>query len=285
MTPPLGVKPMLVSIDRPAFSAVMLAPLPRCAMTRRSAAAQLPHDGLERQAVESVALDALRLQFFGNWQHPGDVGQTGMKLGVETRHLGHAGKVGLRQADERQRLRRVQRREGRSGLQLAQQRSVHQTMLAQGRPAVHDAVPNGVGWRHAGLCEHAGDALEGLRMLGRGDGLTELVTMLADVALVALQSRLESRGLRRDLAGQPGDAPDRIQRQLVAVQVVQHHHVERRRRGALFLVAPHMDVGVVAPPVGQLVNDRRVAVEREDHRLVCREQRIERVIRQPVRMF
>ena len=191
MTPPLGVKPMLVSIDRPAFSAVMLAPLPRCAMTRRSAAAQLPHDGLERQAVESVALDALRLQFFGNWQHPGDVGQTGMKLGVETRHLGHAGKVGLRQADERQRLRRVQRREGRSGLQLAQQRSVHQTMLAQGRPAVHDAVPNGVGWRHAGLCEHAGDALEGLRMLGRGDGLTE--QFLSPCRIDAVQAELERR--------------------------------------------------------------------------------------------
>ena len=45
--------------------------------------------------------------------------------------------------------------------------------------------------------------------------------MLADVALVALHGGLVAGGFRRHLAGQPRDAPDRIQCQLIAVQVVQ----------------------------------------------------------------
>jgi hypothetical protein len=35
ITPPVGVNPMLVSIERPPLTAVMLAPLPRCAITSR----------------------------------------------------------------------------------------------------------------------------------------------------------------------------------------------------------------------------------------------------------
>lgn len=55
MTPPLGVKPMLVSIDRPAFSAVMLAPLPRWAMTRRSGtSAPIQKLAAERQLSEDI---------------------------------------------------------------------------------------------------------------------------------------------------------------------------------------------------------------------------------------
>ena len=70
ITPPVGVNPMLVSIDWPSLTAVMLAPLPRWAMIRplRQIVRQLAHDRFARQAVKPVALDTLRSQFLGNRQ-------------------------------------------------------------------------------------------------------------------------------------------------------------------------------------------------------------------------
>ena len=47
------------------------------------------------------------------------------------------------------------------------------------------------------------------------------------------------------------------------------------RGGAFLLVAAHMNVVVAGAPVGQAVDQPRVAVEREDDRLVDREERIE----------
>ena len=70
-----------------------------------------------------------------------------------------------------------------------------------------------------------------------------------------------------------------------AVNVVEHAHVERRRRRAFFLVAAHVQVLVIRPPIRQPMNQPRVAVEGEDDRLVLREQRIEVSIRQAVRML
>ena len=70
-----------------------------------------------------------------------------------------------------------------------------------------------------------------------------------------------------------------------AVEVVQHDHVERRRRRALFLVAAHVQVLVVRAPVGQAVDQPRVAVEGEDDRLVLGEQGVEIAVRQAVRML
>ena len=80
-------------------------------------------------------------------------------------------------------------------------------------------------------------------------------------------------------------AVDHVAHQVEAIEIVQHAHVERRRGGALFLVAAHMDVVVARAPVGQPVNEPRVAMEGEDDRLVGREQRVEIVIRETVRVL
>jgi hypothetical protein len=73
--------------------------------------------------------------------------------------------------------------------------------------------------------------------------------------------------------------------QMKAVEVVEHHHVERRGRGALLLVAAHMQVGVVGAAVGQAVDQPGIAVVGEQDRLVGGEQRVEIPLRQAVRMF
>ena len=64
-----------------------------------------------------------------------------------------------------------------------------------------------------------------------------------------------------------------------------HAHVERRGGGAFLLVAAHVEIAVAGPPVGQPVNQPRIAVEREDDRLVRREQGVEVPVREAVRML
>ena len=51
------------------------------------------------------------------------------------------------------------------------------------------------------------------------------------------------------------------------------------------LESAHMQLGVVGPPVGQPVDQPRIAVVGEDDRLVGGEQRVELVVGQPVRVF
>ena len=72
---------------------------------------------------------------------------------------------------------------------------------------------------------------------------------------------------------------------MVAVEVVEHHHVERRRGGASLLIPPDMQLGVIAAPIGQPMNEPRIAVEGEDNRPVLGEQRVELAVRQPVWVF
>src|SRR5215467_4363008 len=49
-------------------------------------------------------------------------------------------------------------------------------------------------------------------------------------------------------------AVDDVAYEVEAIEIVQHAHIERRRGGALFLVAAHVDVVVARSPVGQPVN-------------------------------
>ena len=74
---------------------------------------------------------------------------------------------------------------------------------------------------------------------------------------------------------EPRHAVDHVHHEVEAVEVVEHHHVERRRGGALLLVAAHVEVVVVGAPVGEPVDQPRVAVVGEDHRPVGGEQRVE----------
>jgi hypothetical protein len=52
---------------------------------------------------------------------------------------------------------------------------------------------------------------------------------------------------------------DHVLAQVEAVEVVEHYHVERRRRGPLLLVAAYVDVLVAGAAVRQSVDQPRVA--------------------------
>ena len=64
-------------------------------------------------------------------------------------------------------------------------------------------------------------------------------------------------------------AVDGRDREMEAVELVQHHHVERRRRRALLAEAVHVHVVVVGALVGQPVDEIRIAVIGEDHRPIA----------------
>ena len=76
-------------------------------------------------------------------------------------------------------------------------------------------------------------------------------------------------------------AVDHVTDEMEAVEVVAHDHIERRGRRLLLLVAANMDVAVVGAPVDQ----PGIAVMGKDDRLVGREQRIEIVVGNTVRML
>ena len=89
----------------------------------------------------------------------------------------------------------------------------------------------------------------------------------------------------RGALGQAGDSVDDVDDEVETVEVVEHDHVERRGGGALLLVAAHVDVVVVGAPIGQAVDQQRVAVVGEDHGPVGGEQRVELVRGEAVRML
>ena len=67
-------------------------------------------------------------------------------------------------------------------------------------------------------------------------------------------------------AARPGHAVDDVDDEVEPVEVVEHDHVERRGGRALLLVAAHVQVVVVVPPIGEPMDEPRVAVVREDDR-------------------
>ena len=80
-------------------------------------------------------------------------------------------------------------------------------------------------------------------------------------------------------------AVDDVLDQVEPVHIVAHRHVEGRGGRALFLVAAHVEVAVVGPPVREPVNEPRIAVVREDDRPVRREDPVELAVAQPVRVL
>lgn len=113
----------------------------------------------------------------------------------------------------------------------------------------------------------------------------QIFAVLGDVQFVALNACPVTRGGPLHFADQAGSAPHRVERQLVAIQVVEHHHIEWRGGGAFFLEAAHMDIGVVVAAVGEFVNQRRVAMKGEEDRAVGGEQGVEVAVVQAVRVF
>src|SRR5580704_6823069 len=112
-----------------------------------------------------------------------------------------------------------------------------------------------------------------------------VVTVLADIELVALHRRPVTRGRFVQLIAKSRNSVDGVQRELKAVEIVEDNHIKRRRGGALLPVATHMNIVMILPPVGQLVHHRGIAMESEDHGLVGREQLVEILILQTVGML
>src|SRR5262249_28434715 len=76
-----------------------------------------------------------------------------------------------------------------------------------------------------------------------GDELLVVDELVADRLLGVSGARPELR-----------HAVDDVAYEVEAIEIVQHAHIERRRGGALFLVAANVDVVVARSPVGQPVN-------------------------------
>src|SRR5580704_13335184 len=118
-----------------------------------------------------------------------------------------------------------------------------------------------------------------------GADLWHVVAVLADVKLVTFHCGPEARRRLLHLIAEPWSSLDGVQHELIAVEIVQHDHVEGRRGGTFLPVPPHMNIVVIAPPVGKLVDHRGIAMEGKDHRLICRQQLIEILIFQTMGMF
>ena len=84
---------------------------------------------------------------------------------------------------------------------------------------------------------------------------------------------------------QPRHPIDHVAHQVETVEPIAHHHVERRGRGAFLLEAAYMEIVVVAPLVGQPVDQRRIAMIGENHRFGWGKQRVEILIGQAMRML
>ena len=90
--------------------------------------------------------------------------------------------------------------------------------------------------------------------------LQHIFAVLADVARVLVQLVLddysEVSGLRAQTRHSINDEFD----QMKAIQFVEHRHVEGRGRRSLLPVTTNMQIVMVGPTVGQLVNQRGIAV-------------------------
>ena len=113
-SPEVGVKPIVVSMQRPPRTAARLAPEPRWArMTRPRAASgagdpgQLLHQIGVRQAVEAVAPDPGGLEPPRDRHDLGDARQVVMEGRVEARDLGQVGIEPPERLDQRDLARQV----------------------------------------------------------------------------------------------------------------------------------------------------------------------------------
>src|SRR6185312_12987417 len=105
--------------------------------------------------------------------------------------------------------------------------------------------------------------------------LRQILAVLADVKLVTFHRAPVTVCRCLLLLLKPWYPADDVECQLVAVQVVQHDHVEGRRRRPLIPKPTHVKIVMVMPPISQPVDHSRIAVERKDHWLVAREHCIE----------
>ncbi len=112
--------------------------------------------------------------------------------------------------------------------------------------------------------------------------------------VVAVLARVRPRGeppfghvlaQMRCTVGEARHAVDHVDHEVEPVEVVEHDHVERRRRRAFLLVAADVEVRVVRAAVRQPVDQPRIAVVGEHDRLRVGEERVELGVRESVRML
>src|SRR5580692_6836939 len=84
---------------------------------------------------------------------------------------------------------------------------------------------------------------------------------------------------------QTRDTIDDINCQIEAIDLIENRKLERGVDAALLLIPAYMYVVVILAPIAELVNERSITMEVEDHRLVDGEQRIEIAIGKSMRMF
>lgn len=90
-----------------------------------------------------------------------------------------------------------------------------------------------------------------------------------------------------DLPGRRAErrgAIDGVDCEVESIELVLHRHIERRCRGAFLVVPVDVKIIVIVTFVRQAMNERRIAVECENDRLVSREDRIEICIGEAVWM-
>jgi len=108
----------------------------------RRIVSELAHNRLAGKAVKSIALDATRSQFLGEGKGARDIRHPSVKRRIEAGNLWQLRKMLLREANDRQRRRIVQRREGGCCFELTQHGVVDQAMATKIRPTVHYAMPD-----------------------------------------------------------------------------------------------------------------------------------------------
>jgi hypothetical protein len=121
-----------------------------------------------------------------------------------------------------------------------------------------------------------------------GDGVPEEAQLpdgLAHKLVIGIAEQADQK--RIYVHHQPGlgvqDQNAVLGRQMEAVEVVHHHHVEGGRGRAFLLVAAHMEIVVIGAAIGEPVDQPGIAVVGEDDRLVRGEERVEIRVAQPVR--
>src|SRR5579863_3676861 len=97
--------------------------------------------------------------------------------------------------------------------------------------------------------------------------LRQILTMYPHVLMVLHQPIAQELLQVSGHSAYPRDPIDHVAGQMEAVQVVPHRHVEWRRCGPFLLVAAHMEPLRHGAAIDQSMDQPRVAVEREDHRL------------------
>ena len=114
--------------------------------------------------------------------------------------------------------------------------------------------------------------------------LRHVLAMLVDVMLVldefVLELLLQVRASRAQLR-QP---IDHVHHQVEPVEVILHPHIKGRGDRAFFLIAADVQVAI-GSPVGQPVDQPRIAMKAKDDVLVLREQRVVILFVQSVRVL